>query len=140
MNAQSIVYGCIRDSETTCERVRRNHDAHNLQTLAQLPEREPWTLLAREMFSVSAPPGGIDGPRVIHFAASYGAVEYEWRAWMEAFEALLRQLYWSIAVVHLETEASGLHTFRWQAEESSHHADAPLKVRCAWERESHVGA
>ena len=54
----------------------------------------------------------------------------------EQFEALLRRLYWASAVVHLETEVNGSHTFRWESERGFHTPqESDLQVRCAWERE-----
>lgn len=64
------------------------------------------------------------------------AIEYEWSLWVEQFEALLRRLYWASAVVHLETEVNGSHTFRWESERGFHTPqESDLQVRCAWERE-----
>ncbi|MNV89818.1 hypothetical protein D3C71_1841460 [compost metagenome] len=79
---------------------------------------------------------GLYQTQVIHFGASYRAVEYEWAAWLQQFEALLGRLYWSSAVVHLDTELRGFHTFRWESEQGFHHpGEGVLRMRCAWEHE-----
>lgn len=111
--------------------------ALNARELAALPSGGGWPFLGREMFSCCPTPGdGLYLTQVIHFAASYRAVEYEWGLWVEQFEALLTRLYWSTAVVHLETELNGLHTFRWECEQGLHSPrEGGLRVRCAWERE-----
>lgn len=82
---------------------------------------------------------GLYQTQVIHFDASYRAVEYEWALWVRQFEALLTQLYWTSAVVHLETELIGMHTFRWDTENGSHTPyQRDVRMRCAWEREAGV--
>ena len=107
--------------------------------LDTLPSGDAWPFLGREMFSCCQQPGsGLYQTQVIHFGASYQTIEYEWKLWVAEFEALLKRLYWASAVVHLETELNGTHTFRWEAEsENGLHSpqDGALRVRCAWERE-----
>jgi hypothetical protein len=105
--------------------------------LAELPSGDLWPFLGREMFSFCELPGaGLYQTQVIHFGASYGAVEYEWNLWIESFETLLKRLYWASAVVHLETELNGMHTFRWESDNGFHSPqEGALRVRCAWERE-----
>lgn len=103
-----------------------------------MPPAETWTLLGREMFAASQPLDQLmPTSQVIHFAASYRSVEYEWDAWVRQFEDLLKRLYWSTAVVHLEAESHGSHRFSWQSE--SYELLTPeeqLRMRCIWERES----
>lgn len=137
MESESIVYGCIRDwpsedAEQACLRRETNR-----QVLASLPSGEAWPFLGREMFSRCETEGeGLYQTQVIHFGASYRALEYEWRLWMEQFEALLKSLYWASAVVHLETELNGCHTFRWDSERGFHSPqENDMRVRCIWERE-----
>ncbi|AQZ36262.1 hypothetical protein BHQ29_16165 [Pseudomonas sp. LPH1] len=117
--------------------MRRLRRETNHGVLAELPAGELWPFLGREMFSFCDLPGaGLYQTQVIHFGASYGAVEYEWNLWIEAFEALLKRLYWASAVVHLETELNGMHTFRWESDSGFHSPqEGGLRVRCAWERE-----
>lgn len=80
--------------------------------------------------------GGTFQTQVIHFGMSYRAVEYEWEHWIAKFESLLKNMYWVNAVVHLETELSGFHTFVWDSADAYHTpSDAPLRVRCEWARE-----
>ena len=113
MESESIVYGCIRDwpGDSMERRMRR---AANRRVLDSLPGGEAWPFLGREMFSRCEQSGaGLYQTQIIHFGASYQAIEYEWSLWVEQFEALLRRLYWANAVVHLETEVNGSHTFRW---------------------------
>jgi len=136
LQSESIVYGCIRDwpGDSMERRLRR---AANRKVLDSLPMGEAWPFLGREMFSRCETEGaGLYQSQVIHFGASYQTIEYEWKLWVEQFEALLRRLYWASAVVHLETEVNGSHTFRWESENGFHSPrEGELKVRCAWERE-----
>jgi hypothetical protein len=137
VESESIVYGCIRDWPSDDPEVRRLRRETNHGVLAELPAGELWPFLGREMFSFCDLPGaGLYQTQVIHFGASYGAVEYEWNLWIEAFEALLKRLYWASAVVHLETELNGMHTFRWESDSGFHSPqEGGIRVRCAWERE-----
>ncbi|KFJ91644.1 hypothetical protein [Ectopseudomonas toyotomiensis] len=137
MESESIVYGCIRDWPSDDPELRRLRRETNHGVLAELPAGELWPFLGREMFSFCDLPGaGLYQTQVIHFGASYGAIEYEWNLWIEAFEALLKRLYWASAVVHLETELNGTHTFRWESDNGFHSPqEGGLRVRCAWERE-----
>lgn len=120
MESESIVYGCIRDwpGDSMERRMRR---AANRRVLDSLPGGEAWPFLGREMFSRCEQSGaGLYQTQIIHFGASYQTIEYEWSLWVEQFEALLRRLYWASAVVHLETEVNGSHTFRWESERGFH--------------------
>lgn len=137
MESESIVYGCIRDWPSDDPELRRLRRETNRGVLAELPAGELWPFLGREMFSFCDLPGaGLYQTQVIHFGASYGAIEYEWNLWIEAFEALLKRLYWASAVVHLETELNGMHTFRWESDSGFHSPqEGGIRVRCAWERE-----
>jgi hypothetical protein len=137
VESESIVYGCIRDWPSDDPELRRLRRETNHGVLAELPAGELWPFLGREMFSFCDLPGaGLYQTQVIHFGASYGAIEYEWNLWIEAFEALLKRLYWASAVVHLETELNGMHTFRWESDNGFHSPqEGGLRVRCAWERE-----
>jgi len=76
--------------------------------------------------------------QLIHFGASYRAIEYEWERWMQKFEELLSKMYWVSATVHLETELSGKHTFYWEPTTRGCHVpnSGELRVKCEWEREA----
>ncbi|HCW95832.1 MULTISPECIES: hypothetical protein [Stutzerimonas] len=138
MESESIVYGCIRDwpaaDPDECHRRRECNRA----ALEALPRGEAWPFLGREMFSFCRQAEqGLYQTQIIHFGASYPAIEYEWSLWVERFEQLLRRLYWSSAVVHLETELNGSHTFRWETDSGCHSPEhSEMRLRCAWERES----
>ncbi len=137
MESESIVYGCIRDWPSADREQRLSRRASNQRVLAQLPQGDAWPFLGREMFSFCAGEGeGLYQTQVIHFGASYQAIEYEWSLWVQEFETLLKRLYWANAVVHLETELNGVHTFRWESESGFHTPqEGDLRVRCVWERE-----
>lgn len=137
MDPESIVYGCIRDCPDGDPQARRVRRLHNRRMLDELPELGSLSLLSRQMFSFCRFEGeGLYQTQVIHFGASYRAVEYEWAAWLKQFESLLGRLYWSSAVVHLDTELRGFHTFRWESEQGFHHpGEGVLRMRCAWEHE-----
>jgi hypothetical protein len=137
VESESIVYGCIRDWPSEHIEQRNLRRETNRQVLASLPSGEAWPFLGREMFASCGAEGeGLYQTQVIHFGASYRALEYEWRLWIEQFEALLKNLYWASAVVHLETELNGCHTFRWDSERGFHSPqESDMRVRCVWERE-----
>ncbi|OLU34305.1 hypothetical protein BVH03_02510 [Pseudomonas sp. PA15(2017)] len=139
MVSESIVYGNIRDWPSDSPSESRLRRLLNRQVLDALPTGDAWPFLGREMFACCQQPGsGLYQTQVIHFGASYQTIEYEWKLWVAEFEALLKRLYWASAVVHLETELNGTHTFRWESDsESGLHSpqDGALRVRCAWERE-----
>lgn len=137
---ESIVYGVIRYQPTTDYLSAHNHRRTNWSAIQSLPlgADDEWPLLCREMFAM---PGdnifnGTYQTQIIHFAASYRAVEYEWEQWLAQFEALLKGMYWVSATVHLETELSGKHTFNWHSEQGHKPSDADLRMSCEWEREA----
>jgi hypothetical protein len=137
LDTESIVYGCIKHLPLGTAQERQRSCVHNRRILRALPGADAWPFLCREMFST---PGddvfsGRYQTQVIHFGMSYRAVEYEWEQWVQKFESLLRDMYWVNAVVHLETELSGHHTFVWESDSSHVPSEEPLSVRCAWSRE-----
>lgn len=138
MDQESIVYGCIMDQPG----VGADREARyrmNLEAIRSLPEDEGFPLLAREMFGSSGRDlfGGTYHTQVIHFGASYRAVEYEWEQWLTRFEGLLARMNWVSAVVHLQTELSGNHTFVYEPAGGEYRpGDGPLRVRCEWEHEA----
>jgi hypothetical protein len=136
MDQESIVYGCIKDaSHYDRDSGRRKV---NRQAMLNLPKADGWPFLCQEMFAI--PQIEVDHANyqteVMHFGASYKAVEYEWESWIQQFETLLSQMYWVSATVHLETELSGTHTFVWEASSDSHvPGSGDMKVRCEWSHE-----
>lgn len=137
---ESIVYGVIRCQPSTDYLYSNTQRRANWLAVQNLPlgVEDEWSLLAREMFSM---PGdnlfaGTYQTELIHFAASYRAVEYEWEQWLAQFESLLKSMYWVSATVHLETELSGKHTFSWHSEQGHQPSDADLRTNCQWEREA----
>jgi len=134
MDQESIVYGCIKDL-TNLDIVRRRA---NRDAILKLPRADTLPFLCQEMFSLPTliPGRGNYQTEVIHFGASYNAIEYEWAQWIKQFEALLSKMYWNSAVVHLETELAGIHSFYWESTNEYHIPDSgDLRVRCEWVRE-----
>ena len=132
MQAESVVYGCIKDSvyeQEVTHRAKANRDA-----LLELPSADSWPLLSREMFAATDHATDIDiHTEVVHFGASYRGIEYEWQVWIEQFEALLRKMYWVTVTVHLETEMSGTHSFVWETNHAYHEPGrSDMKLRCEW--------
>lgn len=135
MDQESIVYGCIKDTalDNVAERRRVNRDA-----MISLPPVETWPVLSREMFSAQDQQTEDSSlqSEVMHFGASYQGVEYEWKHWMEQFEALLKKMYWVSATVHLETEMSGTHSFVWETNKGQHEPGSDdIQIRCEWVHE-----
>lgn len=136
MDQESIVYGCIKDSVSWLSDPERNRV--NREAMLSLPGAEEWPFLSREMFAIPTARAGNPHyqTEVMHFGASYKAVEYEWDQWVEQFEQLLKKMYWVSATVHLETELSGTHTFVWEAGGSGHKpGSGHMIVRCEWTHE-----
>lgn len=138
MDQETIVYGVIKDVATNDEGLELKARLVNCDAILDLGEDDFFPYLTRSMFSVPVAEleQGTYHTQVIHFAASYQAVEYEWQEWMAKFEALLSKMYWVSAKVHLETELSGTHTFVWEADGQYHQpGSSSLQVRCEWEHE-----
>jgi len=142
VDQESIVYGIIKDIAMTPELDAQQRRMVNSACLLDLPQSFDATspFLCGDMFTL---PGldifsGSYHTQVIHFGASYRAVEYEWELWMQKFEDLLKQMYWVSATVHLETELSGKHTFNWEPTNVGCHVpnSGDLRVKCEWEREA----
>lgn len=137
MDRESIVYGCIKDLPFGNETEVLKRRYHNLRTIHSLPGGDEWPFLSPDFFSVSGgqPEQGTYITQIIHFGASYCAVECNWELWIKKFEAILKQMYWNSATVHLETELAGTHTFSWHAEKSYHSPDEDLLARCEWQHD-----
>ncbi|WP_337085159.1 hypothetical protein [Elizabethkingia anophelis] len=110
----SIVYGKIIGATW------KTDDYHKLQRfnrniIYDLPLNNTASpLITKEMFAVPDPDKDkIYREQVIVFGASYKDVEDNWAKWLEQFENILRQLFWTSATVHLETELFGRFTFEW---------------------------
>lgn len=136
-DSESIVYGCIKDAvglSSDQERRRINRSA-----MLALPSAEQWPFLSQEMFAIPRIETSMTGyqTEVMHFGASYQAIEYEWEEWLKAFEDLLAKMYWVDATVHLETELSGNHTFSWSCDGDFHTPGSKVsRIRCQWQHET----
>ncbi|ASK34192.1 hypothetical protein CEK62_07250 [Alcanivorax sp. N3-2A] len=138
MNNESIVYGCIKHLPFGNEAERKASCFHNRRAIRGLPDAQERPFLCQDMFAITGDHATGAGyqTQVIHFGMSYRAVEYEWQQWISQFERLLKQMYWVSAVVHLETDFAGFHTFLWDSADDYHEpSDEPLRVRCEWARE-----
>lgn len=139
MDQESIVYGCIKDASYHVDEGERRRV--NRIALRALPSAVHWPLLSREMFAIPR----MDRfsthyqTQVMHFGASYKAIEYEWEQWIQTFESLLQKMYWVSAVVQLETELNGTHTFTWDTLSDSHQPGShDMQIHCEWSHEAAV--
>lgn len=131
------MYGCIKDSANYANEPERRRT--NRKVMLTLPSADEWPYLCREMFAIPRLQVSNDNyhTQVMHFGASYKAIEYEWNRWMAKFEDLLSRMYWVSAVVHLETELYGTHTFTWEASSSGHKPGAGIcRAHCEWSHEN----
>lgn len=139
MSTESVVYGCIKDSAYNDFSERRRN---NRKAMLALPSAESWAVLNREMFSVPSEVS-LDASlhtEVMHFGASYKGIECEWKHWLAEFEALLRNMYWVSATVHLETEGSGTHSFTFETNREQYiPGESDIIIRCEWLNEQWVG-
>ncbi len=140
---ESIVYGVIRHLPSANDPQAQYERGVNRGVIDALPSGQDAEnlLLMREMFAQSGGDvfTGAYQTQLIHFAASFRGVEYEWETWISQFEELLKSMYWVGATVHLETELSGKHTFHWQSEPGHVPSSEDLRMVCEWERESAYG-
>jgi hypothetical protein len=110
----SIVYGNIIGPAWRIEDYHKLHRLNKkiIDALPASDETFPW--ITRNMFLVPDPEKDkMYRNQVIVFGASYKSVEHEWREWLEKFDAILKQLYWVSATIHLETELVGNHKYEW---------------------------
>ncbi len=137
MDQETIVYGIIKDVPSNDLNFLVRSRLMNCNALLELNEIDTFPYLTSSMFSIPEEDleHGTYQTQVVHFAASYQAVEYHWEQWMAKFEALLKDMYWVSATVHLETELSGNHTFIWESPGTHHAPSDELSVRCEWEQE-----
>ncbi|MBX2809410.1 MAG: hypothetical protein KTR20_12350 [Cellvibrionaceae bacterium] len=135
---ESVVYGYIKGGSAIAPSELSTHIATNKKAIGALPSSEHWPLLVRDMFAVprlqTQANSGI--AHVMHFGMSYCGIEYEWPRWLKTFESLLQQMYWQSAVVHLQTELSGIHTFLWESIDPVHQpGSGSFHARCEWHHE-----
>lgn len=138
MSQESIVYGCINGGSGHSLADVKNYNHVNKTVLMQLPVLDEWPYLTRDMFSITPQQTNLQTPanNIIHFGYAYLGIEYEWNQWMKKFEELLQMMVWQSAVVHLQTELSGLHTFVWETEGDIHLPNSGnFNVRCEWSHE-----
>ena len=93
----------------------------NRATINRMPHDGDWPWLVRGMFALpGGRPAGTFRRQVIHFGASMKDDPCHrdvWDVWLAKFEALLRQLYWRSALVHLSTDFEPDRLFEWQPTE-----------------------
>ena len=153
VDQESVVYGRIKSASSLSVKDIKKQIYTNKKALLLLSDagllcsassttdslsNEQCPLLTQDMFCVSRLQmnGEHASANVIHFAMSYHGVEYEWSEWMIKFESLLKSMYWQSVVVHLETELSGLHTFKWESVNACHvPGKDDFNVRCEWDHE-----
>jgi hypothetical protein len=141
MDQETLVYGVIRDVASNDTRFLLNSRLVNCDAILSLSDLDSFPYLTTSMFSIPTEEleQGTYQTQVIHFAASYQAVEYHWEAWLAKFEDLLKRMYWVSATVHLETELSGNHTFQWDSPGAYHAPSDDLTVHCEWKHEVSFG-
>jgi hypothetical protein len=118
MGHESVVYGAIivpswKDADPG------RLLTHNQTVIAALPESDDWPFLTRPMFAFSgiSVRTGHYASFVIHFGATFKAVEWEWAEWLAKFEHLLAHLFWYDAYLHLHTEGTvGDYEYHYGAE------------------------
>lgn len=138
MDQETLVYGLIRTVSSADRLADLNFRQANRNAILALGTEDDFPYLTLDMFNLPAvhEQQGTYLTPLIQFAASYRAVEYEWRRWLDKFERLLAQMYWRSATVHLETELSGTHVFTWESGGDYHQPGSVLQpVQCEWEHE-----
>lgn len=153
VDQESIIYGRLKSASSLSLKEIKKQIYTNKKAILLLSDvdstnsdlavddqliNQQYRLLTQEMFSVARLQlnGEHATANLIHFAMSYHGIEYEWSEWMAKFEVLLKSMYWQSVVVHLETEFSGVHTFKWESVNASHvPGEDDFNVRCEWDHE-----
>ena len=96
----------------------------NCKVIEKLPDQDTYPPLIRDMFKCPTPPFNRNNPilyrnQIIHFGASFNHFNTGYEDWLIKFEALLKQMYWYKAIVHLEMEMFGNFEFKWEASSNS---------------------
>lgn len=138
MEQEAVVYGCIKTPSSSASNEQYRHRMTNRRAILALPTmNQSWGFLSQDIFKL--PPSATQlypyHTDVIHFGASYQAIESQWKQWVTEFESLLKQMYWSSVAVHLNTEFSGTHDFTWETSTLHQPGGNPLSVRCQWSHE-----
>jgi len=121
MGMRTTLYGCIEEMDFWQNPISNQVQMHNEHVINSMPINDKWPPICREMFSLSKNQG-LEGPnleysgRIIHFGANLKSVEYDRLELKSKFEALLKNLYWTNAWLHLKTEYSVLETFHWRVD------------------------
>lgn len=119
MGMHTIIYGYIQEPDFWVNPVRKQIVKHNTAVINALSKGDKWPPLSREMFAICNNYKNHPGPnleyggRIIHFAANLKYVEEQWEEWKGKFEALLTQLYFWEARVHVQPEYMLAETARW---------------------------
>jgi hypothetical protein len=143
---EAILYGRIIGASGAVGENYRVLQDRNRAVINRLPREDDWPWLVRGMFALPGGcPEGTYRRQVIHFGASIKDDPQDvgvWDMWLGKFEALLRQLYWWSAIVHLSREFETDRTFEWTPTSESMdalRADPPRPVG-EWVRTVHVAA
>lgn len=85
----------------------------NMEIINSLPYEDcEYPCISSRMFSKDFQPGWEE--RVIHFAANYKNLEFEYlQEWVSKFEGLLSRMMWLYATAHIETDISGRYRIDW---------------------------
>jgi hypothetical protein len=133
MGHEVIIYGCIVGARwASGEQFMRLQNA-NRDVIDRIPVQDDWPYFVRGMFALpGASPEGTYRSQVIHFGASFKDEPGDfgpWEEWLGKFGALLRELYWDFAVVHLQTEFGPERVFEWRPTDARVWSNAPQPVR-----------
>jgi len=89
----------------------------NREVLGCLPARDSWPPLERTFCTIPMNAGkpGFHRTQMIHFGLSFENFEQGWSIWLQKFESLLREMYWTQVRLHLESELHGAFDYGWDA-------------------------
>ncbi len=125
MSHEAIVYGIIIGSSYKKGDQYQKLQLRNEVIIRQLPEDEDWPWFDSSVFSLPGPyPKGTFRRQVIHFGFSmkddppnYQEDSYYyrkmWNTLLDKFEHILRQIYWSGARLHFETDFETRKEVTW---------------------------
>ncbi len=119
MSQESFIFGAIvawAMHENNCKSL----EEFNGSAITKLPKQQDSPELTPAMFTVPKY-GEVGVPRyrqqVIHFGASYNGLPWEWPAFLEKFETLLKSMAWTEAHLFLDDELLGEYQYQWKSEQ-----------------------